>query len=608
MSLICACRLTVEYCFQGERMATRLEELRQQRQALAEQKADLQKKNKSACQRERRKGQQWLIEGELKRVALTIYVVCDYALEPAVDYLRMRGKAFGWPDKGVGEIELLFIQALESYAEEELLTLTDELTTSNAEEAQEAHKYALEWAMALWTALQNEFGIFPSTAAILWKLEQLRLAIPPELRPKSWGLGMTATSRKQASRWRRRRGVRIGKVYVKEKLAADEVQKKTLALWQWSNYLLTQVPASKKPLWVNMDETGICLCPGTRRGNVFLNKAVKPVQHGTRGQQRSYLTHVAFICDDKDIQLKLPQVIIGNARTIPAERLDDLRASCPANVHLWREESAWVNGAKCSKILGLLREALAQYRDTHQVIFVFDAYKPHFGWAVWPMWLRAELWPLVVSAKMTSKLQPLDTHAFAAFKLRLQRLFQDARVDNFDAFDILGALLKSIIGAIQQVLEAKDWSSAFSNNGLTHRQRKLGNQVKSEIGGRVVKRGAVPDSKPTVEQLALCFPKRTRVPETALFRPLISKPNAFPGVLAASSAASPQDLTSTGVWPIALRTRGRLAAISASADSTSIAGADASTSMVPIAFRTRSRLLATATAPSASSASSSKAP
>ena len=224
------------------------------------------------------------------------------------------------------------------------------------------------------------------------------------------------------------------------------------------------------------------------------------------------------------------------------------------------------------------------------------------------MWLRAELWPLVVSAKMTSKLQPLDTHAFAAFKLRLQRLFQDARIDNFDAFDILGALLKSIIGAIQQVLEARDWSSAFSNNGLTHRQMKLGSRVKAEIGGKVVKRGAVPDSKPTVEQLALCFPKRTRVPETALFRPLISKPKAFPGVLAASSAASPQDLTSEGVWPIALRTRGRLAAISASADSTSIARADASASMVPIAFRTRSRLLATATAPSASSASSSKAP
>ena len=172
-------------------MSTTLEDLRQQRQALAEQRADLQRKDKSARQRERRKGKQWLIDGKLKRVALTIYVVCDYTLEPAVDYLRARGKEFGWPDKGAGEIELLFIRALESYDEEELLGLTDDLTTSNAEEAQEAHKYSLEWAMTLWTALQNEFGIFPSTAAILWKLEQLRLAIPPELRPKSWGLRMT---------------------------------------------------------------------------------------------------------------------------------------------------------------------------------------------------------------------------------------------------------------------------------------------------------------------------------------------------------------------------------------------------------------------------------
>ena len=38
------------------------------------------------------------------------------------------------------------------------------------------------------------------------------------------------------------------------------------ASWQWSNYLTSKVPAGKKALITNIDETAVCLFQGARRG------------------------------------------------------------------------------------------------------------------------------------------------------------------------------------------------------------------------------------------------------------------------------------------------------------------------------------------------------
>ena len=219
----------------------------------------------------------------------------------------------------------------------------------------------------------------------------------------------------------------------------------------------------------------------------------------------------------------------------------------------------------------------------YQPLFVFDALKAHFCWAVWPLWANAQLWPLVVPARMTGFLQPLDTHGFAAFKMCLQRLFQDHRVDNFGDTDMLRTVLLSIIGAIQQVLEARPWAAAFADNGLSKHQQALGEAVKTKVGGAVVT-ATIADTRPTIQQLRHCFPKRAAVPEMQLFRPLAgytaplrarssversidldaeemhfhdTQPIASRTRSHSSSSTAPPRLP--GTWPIAFRTRSRTA-------------------------------------------------
>ena len=79
-----------------------------------------------------------------------------------------------------------------------------------------------------------------------------------------------------------------------------------------------------------MDETAICLFQQGGKGNVFLAKTQRSVQQATRGQRRTYLTLVAFVCDDPRVQVVLPQIIIVKERTIPQRDFEALRATCPA--------------------------------------------------------------------------------------------------------------------------------------------------------------------------------------------------------------------------------------------------------------------------------------
>ena len=149
-----------------------------------------------------------------------------------------------------------------------------------------------------------------------------------------------------------------------------------MAIWQWANYLHAQVPPGKKALLVNFDETAICAYMGGGKGNLFVRKAV---QRLPKTQQRTYMTFVAFICDDPVLQQILPQVIVANTHTISARELEHLQEACPANIKILRQQSAWVDQKLCAQILRWLGEALGPYMREVQPIIFFDACRAHIA-------------------------------------------------------------------------------------------------------------------------------------------------------------------------------------------------------------------------------------
>ena len=135
-----------------------------------------------------------------------------------------------------------------------------------------------------------------------------------------------------------------------------------LAALHWYNYVADQVPADKRILRLNIDETSVCLFQGSGRSNVFVSKKRRVSQHVSRATRRRCMTHVGVICDNTYIQPHLPQVLIGNLATFKAGSMTALRGRAPANVALLRQKSAWNNEAVCAWIVRRIGHALAPYK------------------------------------------------------------------------------------------------------------------------------------------------------------------------------------------------------------------------------------------------------
>ena len=127
------------------------------------------------------------------------------------------------------------------------------------------------------------------------------------------------------------------------------------------------------------------------------------------------MTHVGVICDRPDLQPLMPQFIIGNERTFLVRSIAALRAACPGNIMLVRQNSAWNNDVLCATIVRRLAAVLAPYTATVQPILFLDAVRLHTTPRVLRACATAGIWPIVVPALMTWLLQPLDTDAFLPF-------------------------------------------------------------------------------------------------------------------------------------------------------------------------------------------------
>lgn len=279
-----------------------------------------------------------------------------------------------------------------------------------------------------------------------------------------------------------------------------------------------------------MDETSLCLHQHEGSGTLFIDKKrPRPVQRVTRAKRRCCLTHVAFICDRPDVQPLLPQVVIGNERTFQAGAFADLQAACPANVRLLRQKSAWNNAATCAIIIRWLGEALAPFVTELQPVLLFDAVRLHSAPRVLAACVRWGVWPVLVPARITWLVQPLDTDAFLLYKLFLAKVYQRARIRSADGSLSVAEFVQCVCEAVRFTLQGHRWGPAFDARGFGMSQASLAPFVRRflEIEGPL----AIPSTRPSLEQFQLCYPRRQKVPMVLLMRAL--------GVVAPPRAAAP---------------------------------------------------------------------
>ena len=283
-------------------------------------------------------------------------------------------------------------------------------------------------------------------------------------------------------------------------------------MWQWFHFLLGQVPPGRPVLRLNLDETSVRFWYeprlGLRRPRGRVPRAGFARQ-ATRGQLRRAFSHIAIICDDASVQPHLPQVLLVNERTVTAEQHRRWASLPGCNAKLWRGKSAWINDEVFANIVRELGKVLRARAEGRQAILLLDAHKCHFCRATLAACRDYDIWPVIIPARMTSLLQPLDTHVFSRFKMflrtRLHQLMLTGANEDLTSEQVIDALLHAIKG----VLQRHSWAPAFAKNGfgLTFEVRPHLLEILEWHAPPVI------DSElPAYVQFACCFPARNHIP------------------------------------------------------------------------------------------------
>ena len=108
-------------------------------------------------------------------------------VDPAVFYLRQRGRQHHWPDKDDEELADLVQQVFADTADADVLALTDADDPLDVAALKEATRYGLQCSLRIWTLAQNHKGVAVPAGDNPEEFEARRLEQPPGLRPVPWG-------------------------------------------------------------------------------------------------------------------------------------------------------------------------------------------------------------------------------------------------------------------------------------------------------------------------------------------------------------------------------------------------------------------------------------
>ena len=228
-----------------------------------------------------------------------------------------------------------------------------------------------------------------------------------------------------------------------------------------------------------MDETSICHWLFSSCGNVIktVNRkcgSVQPRAKVPHACTRRYVTYAAFICDDADLQDCMPQVVIANEASLRVADWTGLRQRARRNQVILREKSAWNNNGIFRNCIDLMLALLgeATVASLH-IIFFFDAAPSHIHESVLRHCSRRGIHAIVLPARTTSILQPLDTHVFSQFKHALKQGYTAAQLISGKTVLPLPVVVMLVWATSQRIMEGKPWAKAFPANGFSPGQANV---------------------------------------------------------------------------------------------------------------------------------------
>lgn len=272
-----------------------------------------------------------------------------------------------------------------------------------------------------------------------------------------------------------------------------------MAFWRWANFATDQAQELGRPtLWINLDETSLVQHPTNVRGTVVAKlvagRDVAPLAH-----RRSCVTLLAAIASKPEV--KLPQLLLCNERQLPQKLLRVLpERGC---VLVWREKSAWVSQSCFRRYLTVLAKHLTTWIHSHTVIVVADVARCHLAPATCAHAQKLGMRMLLVPARATAWLQPLDTSTFAVLKRVFLERWRETKAESQRIS--MRQWLDIVFAVVQDVLLGQSWREAFFAVGLLGRQKYLSSQCLQGLG--LASPPEVPLGPPSEQEASQIFPR-----------------------------------------------------------------------------------------------------
>jgi hypothetical protein len=279
-----------------------------------------------------------------------------------------------------------------------------------------------------------------------------------------------------------------------------------LAGWNMWDVLRDKAQKSGKLiLRVNVDETALTLGFAGHSGTLKQKNKHEPCLLQDIAPTRGTFSNIAFICDDSEVQVLLPQIIVGNESLLPKKVLDDLSDKLPPNVYLCREKSGWITAAMFAVALQWLARATQHLSETHLLVVLLDCAPIHLHELVWQEAKKLNMALCLIPNGCTWLLQPLDTHVFRKYKAYIRQEYNRQQAASQQHKVPVGALILMVCKAIRFVLQGFSWATSFDNNGYAQDGRMVSDRVLTSLRLETV--SSLQDS-PLLELMPTILPRR----------------------------------------------------------------------------------------------------
>ena len=298
---------------------------------------------------------------------------------------------------------------------------------------------------------------------------------------------------------------------------------KVVASWQWANFVEAQKSATKRIVYVNMDETMIRLWQGGHREIVkvepFANRKLflDTEERGSLAERRQNCSMIAFISDCPEAQGLLPLILLLNEHHISKTAAQPIVEQFAANknVVFLRRKSAWNSVELMVWIMAELRRRLTPLEPLAQVVLLLDCAPCHAHARVAHAAARNKVILVFLAASMTSSLQPLDVFVFASLKRYIRHAYERLILEN-DGAKCTERFLVELLHVSTDFIFGQNWQHAFRGCGFGAAQAGLTAHLRGRFP-RIVPEGGISSELLSLWQLQHVWPSRTEIPIGWLF-------------------------------------------------------------------------------------------